>query len=88
MTIQSLQKLQNSGIVNLSGLAKYAGINTQMFLARIRRGTPELTIPESMAVEDSLKQVFEQIGGKIVFDRNYDLPDGFIEALRKKLETE
>jgi len=71
MTLYKLNKLKESGIISITGLAKFAGLSPSSLAARLRRGSPELTIIESNNIEDSFEQVFGDIGALMTFDIVY-----------------
>ena len=65
MILAQLRSLNDSGIFNLTVLARLVGIEPQTLLARLRRGGPELSAPESTRMEAVLREVFKRIGAEI-----------------------
>jgi len=55
MTITDLQRLHESGYFNITEIARHAGIEPATLLARLRRGSPELTVNESERIEALLR---------------------------------
>lgn len=67
MIIAQLKSLNDSGLFNLTELARLVGIEPQTLMARVRRGGPELTATESTRMQGVLTDVFRRIGVDIRF---------------------
>ncbi|MFB3132591.1 MAG: hypothetical protein ACE10K_08740, partial [Rhodothermales bacterium] len=72
MRLVQLRSLNDSRLFNLTELARLVGIEPQTLLARLRRGSPELSAPESTQIETVLRQVFKRIGAEIHFREGLD----------------
>lgn len=69
MTIAQLVVLRESGLFNVTELARRAGIEPQTLLARMRRGGPELSVSESKRIDRLFMEAFRQIGTDIQFGK-------------------
>ncbi len=67
MIIAQLKSLNDSGLFNLTELARLVDIEPQTLMARVRRGGPELTATESTRIQGVLTDVFRRIGVDIRF---------------------
>lgn len=72
MILAQLRSLNDSGLFNVTELARLVGIEPQTLLARLRRGSPELSAPESNRLEAVLREVFKRIGAEIRFGEVLD----------------
>ncbi len=54
LTIEDLKRMRP--VLNLTEIARRAGINENSLLAKVRRGS-ELTVPESQRIQDALHGV-------------------------------
>lgn len=72
MRLVQLRSLNDSRLFNLTELARLVGVEPQTLLARLRRGGPELSAPESTQIETVLKMVFKRIGAEIHFRDGLD----------------
>ncbi len=67
MTLHKLKILKESGIFNIQGLARFAGINPANLLKALEREQPELRVNESKDLEDSINQALGDIGARVTF---------------------
>ena len=84
MTIKQLKYLHSTGLFNVTELARQIGVEPQTLLAKIRRGSPELSVIESNRIEALLKLRFSEIDAKLTFEQSPIMvagPDGKLRPL-------
>ena len=73
MTIEHLKSLQESGLFNMSAFARLLLLEPQALSARLKRGSPELSVIESEKIEAKLHDLFRSIDGRVSFPKKYQL---------------
>ena len=76
MTIEHLKSLQESGLFNMAAFARLLRLEPQTLSARLKRGSPELSVKESERIEARLSEIFQGVGGSVQFPRVFDTPHG------------